>query len=60
MKKNPEKEDRDSPIDSEERFTLLSPAMAAMNCDYSGFFDTPADNLVLVPKQEQPGKRGNK
>ena len=58
MSKNPQRKDDDSPIDSGERFTLLSPAMAGDGTDYSGFFETPPDTIDLLPKQEKPGKRG--
>jgi hypothetical protein len=60
MAKNPQGLDNDSPIDSDERFTLLSPAMASYDQDYAGFFDTPSDNIGLLPQQEKPGKRGAK
>ena len=60
MSKNPQKEDLNSPIDSDERFTLLSPAMASYDADYAGFFDTPKDTIGLLPQQEKPGKRGAK
>lgn len=60
MKSRPEKLDNDSPIESKERFTLLSPAMASFDADYAGFFDTPENNIGLLPQNEKPGKRGSK
>lgn len=58
--KRPELLDNDSPIDSGEEFTLLSPAMASYDGDYAGFFDEPPNTIGLVPPQEKPGKRGSK
>jgi hypothetical protein len=60
MAKNPQNLDNDSPIESDERFTLLSPAMASYDSDYAGFFETPPDPVGFVPSQEKPGKRGSK
>ena len=60
MAKRPERLDNDSPIDSGEKFTLLSPAMASYDCDYAGFFDEPTDGATFLPPQEKPGKRGSK
>lgn len=60
MAKNPQGLDNDSPIGSEERFTLLSPAVASYDSDYAGFFDEPSDTIGLLPQQEKPGKRGSK
>jgi len=60
MAKNPQNKDNDSPIDSDDRFTLLSPAMASYDGDYAGFFDEPEDTIGLLPQHEKPGKRGAK
>lgn len=58
--KNPDKPDFNDPIDSEERFTLLSPAMASFDADYQGFFGEPENTIGLLPQMEKPGKRGAK
>jgi hypothetical protein len=60
MAKRPELIDHDSPIGSDEPFTLLSPALANFDVDYAGFFEVPPDNLQFIPPQEKPGKRGAK
>jgi hypothetical protein len=60
MAKNPQGLDNDSPIDGEDRFTLLSPAMAGFASEYAGFFEVPENTIGLLPQQEKPGKRGAK
>jgi hypothetical protein len=58
MAKNPQIRDDNDPMDAEDRFTLLSPAMASYDGDYAGFFTVPEDTIGLLPPMEKPGKRG--